>query len=100
MKSPQSKSKHPRATVFIDAANVIYSQYTLKWKLDFEKLMAFFKLNYKLDNVYFYYAYLKNDDKQQKFFNKLRGWGYKIKTKEVKIIHQKDGTLMKKGNLD
>ena len=89
-----------KAVVFIDAANVIYSQRTLKWQIDFKKLMDYFKNNYQLDNVFFYFAYIKNDEKQQGFFNKLRQWGYKIRTKEVKLIKQADGTILKKGNLD
>lgn len=89
-----------KAVVFIDAANVIYSQRTLKWQVDFKKLMDFFKKNYQLDSVYFYYAYIKDDQKQQSFFAKLRQWGYRIKTKEVKLIRQTDGTILKKGNLD
>lgn len=89
-----------KAAVFIDAANAIYSQRTLKWQIDFKKLMDYFKNNYQLDNVYFYFAYLKDDKKQQGFFRKLRQWGYKIRTKEVKLIRQADGTILKKGNLD
>lgn len=89
-----------KAAVFIDAANVIYSQRTLKWQIDFKKLVDYFKKNYKLDNVYFYFAYLKANKKQQGFFKKLRQWGYKIRTKEVKFIKQSDGTILKKGNLD
>lgn len=89
-----------KAAVFIDAANVIYSQRTLKWQIDFKKLMDYFKNNYKLDNVYFYFAYIRDDRKQQGFFNKLRQWGYKIRTKEVKLIKQLDGAILKKGNLD
>src|SRR3989344_1644237 len=89
-----------KAAVFIDAANVIYSQRTLKWQIDFKKLMDYFKTNYKLDHVYFYFAYLKDDNKQQSFFNKLKQWGYKIRTKEVKLIKQSDGAILKKGNLD
>ncbi len=89
-----------KAVVFIDAANVIYSQRTLKWQIDFKKLMDYFKNNYQLGNVYFYFAYIKDDKNQQGFFNKLRQWGYRIKTKEVKLIRQKDRTVMKKGNLD
>lgn len=92
--------KSTKAAVFIDAANVIYSQRTLKWQIDFKKLMDYFRTNYQLDNTYFYFAYLKDDKKQQDFFNKLRQWGYKIRTKEVKLIRQSDGTILKKGNLD
>lgn len=88
------------AAVFIDAANVIYSQKTLGWQIDFLRLIKYFNGNYKLDRVYFYFAYLKNDQKQQGFFDKLKQWGYRIRTKEVKIIRQKDGTYIKKGNLD
>lgn len=89
-----------KAAVFIDAANVIYSQRTLKWQIDFKKLMNYFQNNYQLNNVYFYFAYLKDDKKQQGFFKKLKQWGYKIRTKEVKLIRQTDGTILKKGNLD
>lgn len=89
-----------KAVVFIDAANVIYSQRSLKWQIDFKKLMDYFKDNYQLDNVYFYFAYLKDDKKQQGFFSKLRQWGYKIRTKGVKLIRQADGAILKKGNLD
>jgi len=89
-----------KAAVFIDAANVIYSQRTLKWQIDFKKLMDYFKNNYQLDSVYFYFAYLKDDKRQQGFFRKLRQWGYKIRTKEVKLIRQADGAILKKGNLD
>lgn len=89
-----------KAVVFIDAANVVYSQRSLKWQIDFKKLMDYFKKNYQLDSVYFYYAYIKDDKKQQSFFAKLRQWDYRIKTKEVKLIRQSDGTILKKGNLD
>lgn len=89
-----------KAIVFIDAANVIYSQRTLKWQIDFKQLMDYFKNNYQLDKVYFYFAYLQDDKKQQGFFSKLRLWGYRIRTKEVKLIRQSDGTILKKGNLD
>ncbi|OGH15651.1 MAG: hypothetical protein A3C22_00045 [Candidatus Levybacteria bacterium RIFCSPHIGHO2_02_FULL_37_10] len=89
-----------KAAVFIDAANVIYSQRTLKWQIDFKKLMDYFKNNYQLDHVYFYFGYLKDDKKQQGFFRKLRRWGYRIRTKEVKLIRQADGSILKKGNLD
>lgn len=89
-----------KAVVFIDAANVIYSQRTLKWQIDFKKLMDYFKNNYQLDKVYFYFAYIKDDTKQQGFFNKLKQWSYRIRTKEVKLIRQNDGTILKKGNLD
>ncbi len=92
--------KSTKAAVFIDAANVIYSQRTLGWQIDFKKLIDYFKTSYKLDSVYFYFAYLKDDSKQQHFFNKLRQWGYKIRTKEVKLIRQNDGSILKKGNLD
>ena len=53
-----------KAAVFIDAANVIYSQRTLKWQIDFKKLMDYFKNNYQLDHVYFYFGYLKDDKKR------------------------------------
>lgn len=62
--------------------------------------MDYFKKNYQLDNVFFYFAYIKNDRNQQGFFSKLKQQGYRIRTKEVKLIKQADGTILKKGNLD
>lgn len=97
------KSKKKQAltvVVFIDAANLIYSQKSLGWKIDLEKFIHFFRSNYKTKRVYYYYAYQRADKNQQRFFKKLEEWNYKIRTKEVKIIKQKDGTTFKKGNLD
>lgn len=89
-----------RVAVFIDAANLIYSQKTLGWKIDLERFMKFFRAKYQVQRANYYYAYIKNDNAQQKFFKKLEGFGYRIKTKEVKVIRQKDGTSFRKGNLD
>lgn len=89
-----------RVAVFIDAANLIYSQKTLGWKIDLHKFMKFFRAKYNVQRANYYYAYIKSDKKQQSFFKKLEMFGYRIKTKEVKVIRQKDGTSFKKGNLD
>ena len=37
-----------KTSIFIDAANVFYSQKTLRWRVDYEKFLNFFK---KMDKI-------------------------------------------------
>lgn len=87
--------------VFIDAANILYSQQTLGWEIDYEKLINYFKKNTRLISAHFYSGVVSKNIKQEKFFRKMRSFGYKVTTKEVKWIRDKNGKILKgKGNLD
>lgn len=88
-----------RTTVFIDTSNIIYSLKDLGWKIDYKKLMSFFKEKTNLINIYFYSAYFKSNSKQKNLFSMLSRKGFIIRTKQVKQIKTQSGTVYK-GNLD
>lgn len=91
-----------RVTVFIDASNIYYSQKQLKWQIDFCKFLDYFKQEVNLSEIYYYTARDINFDKQTKFILFLEKTGYKVRSKKVKFIKnknkEKDG--FHKGNLD
>jgi len=88
--------------VFIDASNIYHSQKELGWRIDFAKLLTYFKRKTDLGKIYFYTAYDPEHLKQRKFLDFLEITGYTIRTKKVKFI--RDDSLKKggfhKGNLD
>ena len=43
-----------RVHVFVDAANILYSQQTLHWRVDYRKLKEYFKKECDLKAIYFY----------------------------------------------
>lgn len=90
---------HGRTAVFIDAANILYSQHSLGWKVDYKKLIQYFKNNSKLVFAGFYYSTKAGDDSQDRFFSMLKDRGYTIRTKPIKYIKTLKGTILK-GNLD
>jgi uncharacterized LabA/DUF88 family protein len=88
------------AAVFIDAANILYSQQTLGWKLDYSKLKNYLENECHVTHMYFYTGNVGDNIKQQHFLQKLIQLGYKIKKKEIKKISLHDNSFLLKGNLD
>jgi len=95
-----SKYLKGKAAVFIDASNIYFSQKTLKWRVDFKKLIEYLRKETDLWQVFFYTAYDSSHEKQRKFLDFLELVGYKVRTKKVKFIKNKDGGGFHKGNLD
>jgi len=106
---------HGRVFVFIDppslsapapsygwagAANILYSQQTLGWRMDYTKLKKYLDAECDLQGVYFYTGHVGSNDKQQSFLQKLRGLGFYVRSKEVKRIKTGMNTYVFKGNLD
>lgn len=89
-----------KTAVFIDAANIFYSQRTLKWKISFKKLYKYLKNNCNLLKVYFYYTKSERSIKQKEFFEILEDTGYILKIKPLKVIKRKHGDIIEKGNVD
>lgn len=92
--------KYGRVMVFIDNANIIHSLSTLGWRLDHKKLKKYFGKHTKLKSIYLYSAFIKKDAKQQVFLEMMSRIGLILRTKEVKFIHQTDGAVILKGDLD
>lgn len=89
-----------KAAVFIDAANILYSQQTLGWRIDYQKLQDYLKSQAKISGFFYYTGKVGALEKQIKFIKKLERLGFSVISKEVKFIKTDDGRLLPKGNLD
>ena len=89
-----------RVYVFIDAANILYSQQTLRWRVDYKKLKEYFERECSLRAIYFYTGRVGENYKQNSFLKKLESIGYVVKAKEVKRIKVSKSAYEWKGNLD
>lgn len=96
---PDKLIKSKKTAVFIDAANILYSQQTLGWQLDYKKLAEVLKKDFKMIFLGFYYGEIKENKGQERFFQMLKDRGYTLRTKPVKYIKTPKGTILK-GNLD
>jgi len=91
--------KKQRVALFIDAANLFYTQKKLGWDIDYEKLYKHFTNNFDIYNA-FYFTGIK-DNKGKWFHRKLNQIGYTIRSKEVKsIIDHATMNKTEKCNLD
>ena len=89
-----------RIYVFIDAANILYSQQTLGWRVDYAKLKKYLESECDLQSIYFYTGRVGENNKQNSFLEKLKNLGYVVKAKEVKRIKISKSAYEWKGNLD
>lgn len=89
-----------RVCVFIDAANILYSQQTLHWRVDYRRLKEYFEKECDLQSIYFYTGRVGDNYKQNLFIKKLEQFGYIVKAKEVKRIKVSKSAYEWKGNLD
>lgn len=96
-----SKFIKGKVYVFIDAANVFYSQRTLKWRISYEKLMKYFKRECGKDTKCFVYlAYDETREAERKFLDMLDINGYILRTRAIKKIEITKDHYRHKGNLD
>jgi len=101
-----SKYAKGKVSVFIDASNIYHSYKRLKWKIDFRKFLDYLKQELNLQEIYYYTARDLSCNQQTKFLTFLERVGYKVRSKKVKFIKNKnkdkntarDGFY--KGNLD
>jgi len=89
-----------KTSVFIDAANIFYSQRTLGWRISYTRLKSYFEKECELTDVFIYTANDSNRPNQEKFLNMLRRGGFIIRTKPVKQIRIAPGVYEWKGNFD
>jgi uncharacterized LabA/DUF88 family protein len=88
-----------RVYVFVDAANIFYSQRTLKWHISYERLRDYFKSECDLRKMFVYVGSFP-DEKQKKFLDMLEINNYIVRTKPVKKIRLAKGVYEFKGNFD
>lgn len=91
-----------RVYVFVDAANIFYTQRTLRWRISYEKLKQYFQdeCKEKLGKLFVYTATDSERIQQKKFLDMLEINGYIVRTKEVKRIRVAKGIYEWKGDFD
>ncbi|KPJ55626.1 hypothetical protein AMJ49_06720 [Parcubacteria bacterium DG_74_2] len=97
-----SKFVKGKVYVFIDGANIFYTQRTLGWRISYEKLRQYFR-NECGDNLGKIFVYTASDSErpqQKKFLDMLEINGYILRTKEVKRIRVTKGVYEWKGDFD
>ncbi|MBI3627361.1 MAG: NYN domain-containing protein [Candidatus Sungbacteria bacterium] len=89
-----------RVAVFIDAANIFYSQRTLGWRISYEKLKDYFDRECDISAMFVYTATDGTRQEQVKFVSMLKRSGFIVRTKPVKKIRIAHGVYQWKGNFD
>ena len=89
-----------KVAVFIDAANILYSQKTLKWYIDYQKLSEYLRQECAIVGVFYYTGIVGTFEKQRLFVRKLKSLKYQVTAKEVKFIRVPGRKDLPKGNLD
>jgi len=89
-----------KAAVFIDASNILYSQKTFGFRVDYGKLKDYFLANMDVFGFYYYTGKVGKLEHQLKFISRLEGLGFKVVAKEVKFIKINENKKIPKGNLD
>jgi len=100
----REKSNSKIAGVYIDGANILHGSIDAGWKIDYEKLRNYLREKYKIKSLIYYnsigyertrkgkFLYdkdgqLKISHKQKKFYDVLRGIGYRTVIKNLKFIN-------------
>lgn len=88
--------------VFVDAANIFYTQRTLGWRISYEKLKKYFKdeCGSGLNKIFVYTATDSERPQQKKFLDMLNANAFIVRTKEVKRIRVAKGLYEWKGDFD
>jgi uncharacterized LabA/DUF88 family protein len=92
-----------KTAVFIDSANVYYSEKTMGWRIDFQKLLNYFKRETNLFRIAYYGAINPENEGERKFHDFLEIIGYVVRHKKIKFIKDKTDLAYgghHKGNID
>jgi len=101
-----SYASKPRASIFVDAANMFYAQRENGWHLDYKRVYDFLSEEYQITGAYYFTSTPSYENTDQikayrQFRKALIHIGYTVVDKEVHIIHDKEtGEKLLKGNLD
>lgn len=95
-----SKFVKGKTSVFIDASNILYSQKDLGWKIDYKKLKNYIDKECNTTSLSYYTGKVGSLERQVKFIKRLEEIGYKVISKEIKLIRLTDNKFLQKGNLD
>jgi len=91
----KTKTKKPKAKVFIDGANIFYTQKNLSWIIDWKKVIDFLKKRWEILDIRYYTGIRSNDDKMRRYLKYLDAIGITSVTKPLKKIKTNDGFVFK-----
>lgn len=100
MNKMTEKKNKPKATIFIDDANMFFAQKNMGWFIDWKKIYGCFSKKYQITSARYYAGVNKNEPKRQKYFAKLRSNGYMVIAKPLKKIYLEKDKFMYKANVD
>ena len=98
--TPKKLAQKPQAKVYIDGANMFYTQKKLGWMFDWRKIYQYLKKEYEIKEVRFYLASKKRDRKTKNFLLALEKLGFTLVTKDLKRIQVENDKWVYKANFD
>jgi len=86
----------PKAKIYIDGANMFYTQKKLKWFFDWKKIKEYLKEKWDILEMRYYTGVKPDDEKMASFLRYLDNTGITTYTKPLKIIKIFDSDPLKK----
>ncbi len=97
--TPKGFRDKKRIAIFIDAANFEISLKQCSLRVDYKKLLAKFQSEGKL-TILSYYSPVFKTKGQNRFFSFIKNQGFKIVTKNIKVIRKSNKKSQNKANFD
>lgn len=88
-----------KVNIYVDGANVWFTQKSLGWRLDWKKVITFLKRDFRLGRIYYYNAVRSGDEKTKSYLKGLEKLGFIVRSKDLKKIGTNGGAVYK-GNFD
>lgn len=82
----KSKKELIKVKVYIDGANMFYTQKDIGFTIDWKKTKEYLEKNYDVLEIYYYVGIKNNDDKIMNYLKYLDAIQFNVKTKPIKII--------------
>ena len=79
-------NEKPKAKVYIDGANIFYTQKKLGWQVDWSKTKDFLEKQYQIGGWRYYTGVKKGDEKMNSFLKHLDSINFTVITKPLKMI--------------
>ncbi len=78
--------KRPRVKIFVDGANVFYSQKKMGWSVEWAKFCAWAKREWRVDGIKYYAAIKQDDERMAAYLRYLNSLGIETFTKPLKEV--------------
>ena len=85
----------PKAKIYIDGANIFYTQKQIGWNINWIKVKKYLGKNSQIIEIRYYTGVKKNDTKMSKYLNYFDKIGITTVTKPIKIIKTGNGIIFK-----